>query len=110
MAEPKAKSKSQKSFTRKKKVVYDRVRFTVPELFEDDAVFNLPSARQVPLGVQRKLTSEPGALENWMIENVAGDNTEAQIDAIDSLFGEENKYFVEAWQKASKVDTGKSKR
>lgn len=107
MAEPKAKKKQ---FTRKKPVNYDRIRFTVPELFEDDAVFNLPSARQVPLGIQRKLSTEPGAFENWMVENVAGDDVEAQIEAIDSLVGEETQIFAEAWRKASKVDAGKSRR
>lgn len=107
MAEPKAKKGS---YARKKKVAYDRVHFTVPELFEDDAVFNLPSARQVPLGVQRRLASEPGAFESWMVDNVGGANVEEQVEAIDSLFGEETQIFAEAWRKASKVDTGKSSR
>lgn len=97
-------------FTRKKKVVYDRVRFTLPELFDDDAEFNLPSARQVPLGVQRKLNTEPGAMENWLIENLGGDDVEDQLEAIDDLSGEDIKLFVSAWQKASKADAGKSSR
>lgn len=107
MAEPKAKKKSN-PYARKKSVVYDRVRFTVPELFDEEAVFNLPSARQAPLGIQRKLGTEPGALENWIIENLAGDNVEEQRDAIDELFGEDVETFVKAWRKASKVDAGKS--
>lgn len=108
MAEPKAKKKSN-AYARKKPVNYDRVRFTVPELFDEEAVFNLPSARQAPLGVQRKLNSEPGAMENWIIENLAGDNVEEQRDAIDELFGDEVQEFVKAWRKASKVDAGKSR-
>lgn len=97
-------------FSRKKKVVYDRVRFTLPDLFDEEAVFNLPSARQVPLGVQRKLQSEPGAMENWLIDNLVGDDVDDQRAAIDELSGEEIQSFVEAWQKASRTDAGKSSR
>ncbi|MCW1803876.1 hypothetical protein [Brachybacterium squillarum] len=97
-------------YARKKKVVYDRVRFTLPDLFDEEAVFNLPSARQVPLGVQRKLNSEPGVMENWLLENVSGDDVEDQIAAFDTLSGEEVKEFMRAWQKASKADAGKSSR
>lgn len=100
------KSESKSSFKRKKKVVYDRVRFTLPEIFEDDAEFNLPAFRQVPNGVQRRLRTESGALLNFLADHV----TDEELEAIDSLYDEENDAFMKAWAKASGIDLGKSSR
>lgn len=105
-ATTKKKAKSKTSFKRKKKVIYDRVRFTLPEIFEDDAEFNLPNFRQIPNGVQRRLRADSSVLLNFLADHV----TEAEVEAIDSLHGEENQALMEAWAKASGVDLGKSSR
>lgn len=106
MAEPKAKSKSKKTFTRKKKVVYDRVRFTVPEVYGDDEEFDLPTMRQMPLGVERSMRTDPEKFLSWIIEH----STKEEAEAIDALVGDESITFMEAWRKASGAAAGKSKR
>lgn len=106
MAEPKATSKKKKSFTRKKKVVYDRVRFTVPEIFGDDDEFNLPNMRQMPFGVSREMRTNPQRFMNWIVDNA----TPEEAEAIDSLLEDESEIFMEAWGKASKAAPGKSSR
>lgn len=103
---PKKKTETKTAFKRKKKVVYDRVRFTLPEIFDDDAEFDLPHFRQIPNGVQRRLRADSSVLLNFLADHV----TEAEVDAIDSLHGEENQALMEAWAKASGVDLGKSSR
>lgn len=102
MAEPKAKKKS---FTRKKKVVYDRVRFTVPEIFGDEEEFDLPSMRQMPLGIERTMRTEPDKFLGWIIEHT----TPEEAEAIDGLVGDESTVFMDAWKKASGPAAGKSK-
>lgn len=106
MAEPKAKSKTKKQFTRKKKVVYDRVQFTVPEVFGDDEEFDLPTMRQMPLGIERTMRTAPDKFLGWIIEHA----TPEEAAAIDSLVGDESTTFMDAWKKASGPASGKSKR
>lgn len=98
-------SKTKQKFTRKKKVVYDRVRFAVPEIFGEDELFDLPSMRQMPLGVSRTMRTDPTRFMNWITDNSP---TEAQVEAIDSLSDEESDIFMGAWGKASKAAAGKS--
>ncbi|WP_087484930.1 hypothetical protein [Brachybacterium massiliense] len=103
MAEPKAKKKQ---FTRKKKVIFDRVRFTVPEIFGEDEEFDLPTMRQMPLGIERTMRTEPDKFFAWVIEH----STDEEAEAIDSLVGDESMIFMDAWKKASGPASGKSKR
>lgn len=98
-------SKTKPKFTRKKKVVYDRVRFTVPEIFGADEEFDLPAMRQMPLGVSRTMKSDPTRFMNWIVDNSP---SEEQADAIDSLSDDEAEQFMDAWGKASKAAAGKS--
>lgn len=102
-----SKSTKKKQFTRKKKVVYDRVRFAVPEIFEDDVEFDLPNMRQMPLGVSRTMRTDPTRFMNWITDNATSPE---EVEAIDSLLEDESELFMDAWSKASKASAGKSSR
>lgn len=90
---------------RVKKVVYDRVRFTFPEVFGEEFEFDLPNIRQQPNSVARNMEKRPFVLTDWLADNSAPE----MIEAFDLLQGDdENRDFMRAWAKASGVDLGKS--
>ncbi|GAA1714444.1 hypothetical protein [Brachybacterium phenoliresistens] len=105
MSESKSKKSKKKQFSRTTKVTYDRVQFTLPEVF-GDAEFDLPTMRQMPLGVSRTMKTDPRRFLNWIVENA----TPEEAEAIDSLVDDEALLFMDAWGKASKAAAGKSSR
>lgn len=97
-----AKTQKKKRFVRKTEKRYEIVRFTLDFL---EGEFALPSFKQVPLGVQRKVNKEPSVLYDFIGKHAEdGDETVEMLDTFDT---DENEAFVQAWADASGVELGK---
>ena len=95
-------TRTKKKFVRKQAKRYEHVTF---ELDFAEGTFSLPSFKQMPQGVTRKLTTDPNRLYDF-IETNAEDGAEV-VEFLDDLDSEETAAFVEAWANASGVEAGK---
>lgn len=91
-----------KRFVRKTEKQYEIVHFTL-DFVEGD--FALPSFKQVPLGVQRRVNKDPQVLYDFL-EKHAEDGNEL-IEIIDTFDADENEAFMKSWADESGVDLGK---
>lgn len=97
-----ATTKTKKRFERKTEKRYEIVHFTL-DFIEGD--FALPSFKQVPLGVQRRVNKDPSVLYDF-IENHAEDGAET-VEVLDSFDSDENEAFMKKWADVSGVELGK---
>lgn len=90
-----------KRFARKTAKRYERVTFTLEFI---DGEFDLPSFKQVPLGIQRKaMKGEVDPLYEFLEEQGGED----MVEIIDTFDADENQAFMDAWANASGVELGK---
>lgn len=97
-----AATTKKKRFTRKTKKRYEIVHFNLDFV---DGDFALPSFKQVPLGVQRRVNKDPQVLYDFLEEH-AEDGPDL-IEIIDTFDSDENEAFMKAWADQSGVDLGK---
>jgi hypothetical protein len=91
-----------KKFTRKEAKRYELVRFQLDFI---DGEFEIPSFKQVPGGVQRKVATDVNDLYEFLrAHSTDGDDV---IEILDDLDQDETATFLDTWARVSGVELGK---
>lgn len=96
-----ATTKKKSALKRKTEKQYTRVQFTLDFI---EGTFDIPSFKQVPVGVQRKTMK--GDLDP-LVDFLKKTSGEEVKDIFDDLDEDESGDFLDAWAEASGVNLGK---